>query len=185
MRRLLVVMMILALAVSSAFSVSLRELFPNMDDEKYEALLSGEVIDDSTVNGDIRYMVPEGALITESAEEVFSYEKGFAVAVSVLRPYPESFKGLSNEEMLLRLYNNGEEMSTLEGITYISHRAGDKYWAPPTSMIGLRIRRQNLFLNTTKYTYISRTPPLERMSTRWRSGPGTTACRWRCVTLTN
>ena len=126
MKRALITLTVLVLAVSSVFSVSLRELFPNMDDEKYEALLSGSVINDSTVNGDIRYMVPEGALITESSEEVFSYEKGFAVAVSVLRPYPESFKGLSNEEMLLRLYNNGEEMSTLEGITYISHRAGDK-----------------------------------------------------------
>lgn len=126
MKRLFSVILVFFISLSFVFSISLKDLYPDMEEEKYETLLSGSVINDSTVNGDIRYMVPRGAMITDSAEAVFSYEKGFAVAVAALQPYPEKFNGLSEEEILLLLYNYGQQMSTLEGITYISHRAGDK-----------------------------------------------------------
>lgn len=126
MKRIMILLLVLFIVLPSAFSVSLKELYPNMDAEKYEALLSGEVLNDSTANGDIRYMIPQGAMITETSEEIFSYEKGFAVAVTALAPYPEKFRGFSQDEILLLLFNYGQELSSLEGITYISHRSGDK-----------------------------------------------------------
>ncbi len=126
MKRLFVIAALSILAICSVFSVSIRELFPLMSEEQYASLLSGEVISDSSGNGDIHYLVPKGALIAETAEEVFSYEKGFSVGAAALVPYPEKFEGMTKDEVLLALYNYGQSLSTLSGITYISHRAGDK-----------------------------------------------------------
>ena len=126
MRKFSIILLVLLISLVSLGAESLQNLFPDMSQEKLSSLLSGEVLQDSSAEGDIRYMVPRGALMTESAETVFSYEKGFAVAVNVLVPYPEAFSSMSKEEQLLYLYNSGMKMSTLEGITYISRRAGNK-----------------------------------------------------------
>ena len=126
MKRSLLFFFILFFVVVSVFSVSVRELLPNMNEEKMNSLISGEVVSDSSANGDICYLIPKDALITSTANVVFSYEKGFAVGATTLIPYPEKFEGMNKDELILSLYNYGQSLSTLEGIKYISHRAGDK-----------------------------------------------------------
>ena len=81
---------------------------------------------DSTQNGDIHYLIPKGALISDTVETVTSYEKGFVVGATALVPYPEKFRDMTTDELILSLYNYGQSLSSLKGITYISHRAGDK-----------------------------------------------------------
>ena len=126
MKRSLLFFFILFFVVFSVFSVSVRELLPNMNEEKMNSLISGEVVSDSSANGDICYLIPKDALITSTANVVFSYEKGFAVGATTLIPYPEKFEGMNKDELIPSLYNYGQSLSTLEGIKYISHRAGDK-----------------------------------------------------------
>lgn len=126
MRRCLLFIVIVLFASISVHSVSVRELLPEMDEELLETLISGEVVSDSTQNGDIHYLIPKGALISDTVETVTSYEKGFVVGATVLVPYPEKFRDMTTDEVILSLYNYGQSLSSLKGITYISHRAGDK-----------------------------------------------------------
>ena len=79
MKKFSIILLVLLIALVSLGAESLQNLFPDMSQEKLSSLLSGEVLQDSTAEGDIRYMVPSGALMNESAETVFSYEKGLAV----------------------------------------------------------------------------------------------------------
>ncbi|MGN1188886.1 MAG: DUF6675 family protein [Candidatus Ornithospirochaeta sp.] len=111
---------------SLLFASSVRELLPLMDDATMSRLLSGEVLSDSSDVNDISYLVPKDSMITGTFNEISSYEKGFAVAVAALVPYPDKFKGLDKEEMLKELYNYSLTLSTLSGLEYLSHRAGDK-----------------------------------------------------------
>ena len=126
MRRCLLFIVIVLFASISVHSVSVRELLPEMDEEFLETLISGEVVSDSTQNGDIHYLIPKGALISDTVETVTSYEKGFVVGATALVPYPEKFRDMTTDELILSLYNYGQSLSSLKGITYISHRAGDK-----------------------------------------------------------
>ena len=126
MKKIVSLILIFFVFLSFISATSALDLFPLYTTEQKTSLISGEMIKGTSVSDDIMTFVPAGSIITDTAKEVLSYEKGFVVAVDMLIPYPESMKDMSEDEMLLYLYNNSLQVSTMKGIEYISHRAGDK-----------------------------------------------------------
>lgn len=113
----------LALMLSAA---SLRSILPSVDDETYSKILSGEIVSETTTDGDLSIIAPSSSLVEEKIDYILSLEKGFGVALGSLVEYPEGWKGMTGEEKKLALYNTLLKISTQKGLTYISHRAGDK-----------------------------------------------------------
>ena len=126
MKKTLGLVLFFSLFISSVFSNSVLSYFPNFSSEEQERLLSGEMLKGTSVSDDIRAFIAKDSIITDTCERVLSYEKGFVVALDMLIPYPKEMEGMSQEEKLLFLYNNSLKVSTMKGIQYISHRAGDK-----------------------------------------------------------
>ena len=126
MKKIVSLILVFFVFLSFISATSALDLFPLYTTEQKASLISGEMIKGTSVSDDIMTFVPAGSIITDTAKEVLSYEKGFVVAVDMLIPYPESMKDMSEDEMLLYLYNNSLQVSTMKGIEYISHRAGDK-----------------------------------------------------------
>ena len=93
MKRLIV--LIIVLTSSLVFASSVKDYFPLMDEDTLALLLSGEVMSDSSDMNDISYLVPKDSLIVDSYNKISNYEKGFAVAVAALVPYPDKFQNLS------------------------------------------------------------------------------------------
>ena len=126
MKKALSLVLFFSLFISSIFSNSVLSYFPYFSSEEQERLLSGEMLKGTSVSDDIRAFIAKDSIITDTCERVLSYEKGFVVALDMLIPYPKEMEGMSQEEKLLFLYNNSLKVSTMKGIQYISHRAGDK-----------------------------------------------------------
>ena len=124
MKRLIV--LIIVLTSSLLFASSVKDYFPLMDEDTLALLLSGEVMSDSSDMNDISYLVPKDSLIVDSYNKISNYEKGFAVAVAALVPYPDKFQNLSKEEIQKELFNYSLTLSSLSGLEYLSHRSGDK-----------------------------------------------------------
>ena len=124
MKRLIV--LIIVLTSSLLFATSVKDYFPLMDEDTLAILLSGEVMSDSSDMNDISYLVPKDSLIVDSYNKISNYEKGFAVAVAALVPYPDKFQNLSKEEIQKELFNYSLTLSSLSGLEYLSHRSGDK-----------------------------------------------------------
>ena len=123
-RRLAVFLFLIVFSVLSA--ASLRSILPDVDDDTYSRLLSGEIVRENSSDGDLSVIAPSSDLVKGKIDYILSLEKGFGVAVGSLVPYPESWKEMSGEERELALYNSLLKVSTQKGLTYISHRAGDK-----------------------------------------------------------
>ena len=126
MKKTLFIVFFLFVFIPFVFASSVLDYFPAFSPSQEKMLLSGEMVKGTSVSDDVMSFIPAGSLISDTAEEVLSYEKGFVIAVDMLIPYPEEMKDMNNEEMLLFLYNNSLKVSTMKGIEYISHRAGDK-----------------------------------------------------------
>ncbi|MCI7606285.1 MAG: hypothetical protein MSS69_05960 [Spirochaetales bacterium] len=126
MKKKISIVSFLFIALSVVTATPVIDYFPQLTPEKQKALLAGEMVEGTSIDDEIMSYIPSGSIITDTAEEVSSYEKGFVVAINILVPYPETMKGMNDEEKLLYLYNNSLQVSTMKGIEYISHRAGDK-----------------------------------------------------------
>lgn len=127
MKKSLVFVLCFFVLLVGAYSTSpLRSYLKGVDDETYELLVSGVVVKESTTDGDLRRIAPESDLVDEKIEDIESMKKGFGVAIASMVEYPEEWEGMSDEEKKLELYNTLLSISTQTGITYISHRAGDK-----------------------------------------------------------
>lgn len=125
MKKIIFVLVFLT-AVLTLNADPLCEYFDNIDSDKYNLILSGEILTENTSDGDIRAIAPKSDLVDEKIEYIEAMDKGFGVAIGSLVPYPEGWESMTKEERKLKLYNTLLKISTQSGITYISHRAGDK-----------------------------------------------------------
>ncbi len=116
----------LFLALSLSAYPALSDILPAVDDETYSSILGGEIVKESTTEGDLSLIAPRSEYVSGKIAEVEAMEKGFGVAVGSLVPYPAGWKTMSESERTLYLYNTLLRISTMTGLTYISHRAGDK-----------------------------------------------------------
>ncbi len=127
MKKGLIIVLCFFVLLTAAYSTSpLRSYLKNVDDETYNELVGGVVVKESTTDGDIRRIAPESDLVDEKIKDIESMTKGFGVAIASMVEYPEDWKDMNDKEKKLALYNTLLSISTQSGITYISHRAGDK-----------------------------------------------------------
>ena len=104
----------------------IEDVLPNCSVSQIDTLLSSEIVETSTYGADISAVVPEKSVFNEVVQEAKAATSGFSVNLTALIPYPTSWTVLSQEELQVALLNVMRSVSTQEGITYISHTAGDK-----------------------------------------------------------
>lgn len=108
-------------------AASYRDVLPDLSEEEYARLESGQTVEyDSTDGDDIRLLAPQGGMAWTMADEYMNTPNSFSVGLDALVPYPESWKEMDDGEKQLAIFNDLRKISTLQGLTYISHRAGDK-----------------------------------------------------------
>ena len=102
-------------------------LLPSLSESDWARLEQGESIDCSTLDGGtIKQVAPLGSIAYERAVQAEKASSGFAVASVVLIPYPASWKKENEQQRQLDIFNTIRKVSTQKGITYISHRWGDR-----------------------------------------------------------
>ena len=127
MKRVAFLLVLLFLSFSLFALPTLRSVVPSLNDEEYKTLIDGNLLKENTTGGDISHIAPVASQgVKEKIDYVLSLKKGFGVAISSLLMYPEGWKEMTEEEKMLELYNTLLSISTQKGLTYISHRAGDK-----------------------------------------------------------
>ena len=92
MKKILSVVLFFLISISFIFAESVIGYFPSFTEDERSILLSGEILKGTSVSDDIMSFIPSGSIITDTANEVLSYDKGFVVAVDMLIPYPDKMK---------------------------------------------------------------------------------------------
>ncbi|NCB01007.1 MAG: hypothetical protein EOM67_02435 [Spirochaetia bacterium] len=105
----------------------IKEILPQLDDLSYEALLKGEIISSTTLEGNkITQFFPPNTYGEKNAAIAQLGENSFSLTALSYIPYGPKLKAMSKEERQLAIFNTMRAISTQEGITYISFRAGNK-----------------------------------------------------------
>ncbi len=92
-----------------------------------ESFLSGEAPEMYTVRGDrVSSVLPDGTIMKDLAQKVEVLDYAFSQSLSTFCPYPDSLKDLSDSEKLLAVFNMAQGISTIKGVTYLSHSSGYK-----------------------------------------------------------
>lgn len=127
MRRLTIIVTLLAVCAVLCAAPSLSTLFPSFSEEQIQSLKEGTVFEAITSDGQrISSIAPrssQGMSIAVKADRMYD---GFSVSSVKFIPYPESFLNLSQSEREVYLFNLLRRISTQKGLMYISHLAGEK-----------------------------------------------------------
>lgn len=128
MKKAIVLVLVFCFSVFAVFAVeSLASVIPNASQGQLSKFLSGEMVETSTLgDGDMSNVSPTASVFEDAVANAKTATSGFSENLTVLLPYPKAWEGLSQEEIQVALLNLMRSVSTQEGITYISHRAGDK-----------------------------------------------------------
>ena len=106
---------------------TLQSALPDLDDDAIQMLLNGEIISAKTLSGGtVTQLAPIGSKAFQQALGAEKKENSFSIAAVSYIPYPDSLKDLDTNQRQLVVFNKIRALSTQVGITYISHRAGDK-----------------------------------------------------------
>jgi hypothetical protein len=89
-------------------------------------LVSGELVKGKSYSDDVMELVPEGTIAAKHLQDMLATPDSFTVVSLTYVPYPEYMKRMDVEARQIHIFNTMRSISTQEGITYISHRAGDK-----------------------------------------------------------
>ncbi len=124
---LIMTLLFLVMTGASAGNDELRAALPMLSDAEIAQLANGEMVYGISLDGPsiARYFVPgsEAAARAVVAQEI---EKGFALGAVNYIPYTPALQSMDPLARQLAIFNKIRAISTQEGITYISHRAGDK-----------------------------------------------------------
>jgi hypothetical protein len=126
-RRILVGLCALFILLPLSALQTVEQALPKLNAEQLAILRSGEQLETSNLDGEtLLPFVPVGTEADRKAQKSEVLTDGFAVASVALIPYPEAWKNMDVETRELAIFNTMRKVSTQAGITYISHRAGDK-----------------------------------------------------------
>lgn len=110
----------------SADAETLGMLLPNLSEADYRNLLDGNIIDGRTIGGtSITQYFVSGTEAEKHAEIAQKAESGFSIAALSYIPYGPKLKAMDPKTRQLEIFNTIRAISTQEGITYISYRAGN------------------------------------------------------------
>ena len=125
-KRVVLFMLLGLFSISCLVGQTLGEVVPGLSDEAKKSLASGAILSsDTTIAGTLLY-APKGMFSYSSPGKDADEEQSFIVESLTLLPLPESLQEYSEDELMIHVLNILRAVSTQEGITYISHRRGDK-----------------------------------------------------------
>lgn len=114
------------LGLERVHAVTLAQALPRLGTQDYATLRAASAVKGLDRTRDMRDLVSEGSLAHERMEEQNVNERGFTVMSVNFIPYPPSMLAMDDRQRLAVLFNAMRGISTQEGLTYISHRSGDK-----------------------------------------------------------
>ena len=128
LKKLFVVICVGFVSLGTLFAVSdFRQALPLLDEAAYQALSQGEILDAETVGGSqITQLFVPGTVASSRSFIAQKSDNGFSIAAVSYIPYGPKLKDMETEERQLTVFNAIRAISTQEGLTYISHRAGNK-----------------------------------------------------------
>ena len=128
MKRLSIIVILALFVVSFAFAEpSINDLISEMPQDKVEAFLSGETIEMYSLDGEyVPSIAMDGSMGKSKAKKDYEKDNAFTLGLCTFIEYPESWGNMSFEEKKLEIINTFLSISTIKGITYISHTSGEK-----------------------------------------------------------
>ncbi len=100
---------------------------PFLSQSEYQELFNGEIVDGRTIDGGriLQYFV-QGTEAGKRSIQAQQAESGFSIAAVSYIPYGPKLKAMDAKTRQLTIFNTIRAISTQEGITYISWRAGNR-----------------------------------------------------------
>ncbi len=128
MKRLSIIVILALFVVSFAFAEpSVNDLISEMPQDKVEAFLNGETIEMYSLDGEyVPSIAMDGSMGKSKAKKDYEKDNAFTLGLCTFIEYPESWGNMSFEEKKLEIINTFLSISTIKGITYISHTSGEK-----------------------------------------------------------
>lgn len=126
MKRLCSVSLILLVLLAPLGARSLGEALPQLSEEQLTSLQEGKMLSGRSFEGKIDHLVPTETIMCEHLLTLLEVPDSFSVVSLRYIPYNDKLDAMSVEERQVYLYNTMRAVSTQEGITYISYRAGNK-----------------------------------------------------------
>lgn len=106
---------------------SVNSLFSQLSDETIKRLLSSETLEAYTTYGNsTSALLPDRTIIKDLAQRTENLDGTFSVSLSTFVEYPDSLKSKSDDQKFLELFNMAQSISTIKGVTYLSHSSGYK-----------------------------------------------------------
>jgi len=157
------VVTILLVFATPLFASTIVEALPNLTSTQVENLGKENQLRGVSFKEDIRHLVPINSLAQKHLTEYLNKDDSFTVIALNFIPFPKRMEDMGEFEKQLFIFNTMRSISTQEGITYISHRAGDKpktliekswYLETPKSRSGIDDPfSYNIPKNDTYYVY--------------------------------
>lgn len=107
-------------------NAELQSILGHLSDDSIDTLSSGKLLVRNSEHEHSLALMPPETLVYGRMDQSLIDEQAFFVECLSLVPYPEQIGELPDDELLLHLFNTIRSVSTQEGITYISHRKGNK-----------------------------------------------------------
>ena len=128
-KRFFVVLLLCLLSMAGLFASSdeVRKALPFLTEAEYQALDAGEMVYGRTIDGGkITQFFVQGTEAAKHAALAQAEESGFSIGAVSYIPYTPNLKAMGVLERQLAVFNAIRAISTQEGLTYISWRAGNK-----------------------------------------------------------
>lgn len=128
LKKLSVLLVVGVWSVCSLFaSAEIRQALPSLSENQYAKLEAGAIIDGRSSNGEpLTQFFVAGSEAQARARLAQQIEDGFSIAAVSYIPYESRLQAMSDSERQLAIFNKIRAISTQEGLTYISWRAGNK-----------------------------------------------------------
>lgn len=105
----------------------MRTVMSELSDSQIQGLLSAETLEAYTVDGQsTSKLLPNSTIIKDLAQRTENLDGTFSVSLSTFVEYSDSLKSKSDDQKLLELFNMAQSISTIKGVTYLSHSSGYK-----------------------------------------------------------
>ena len=128
LKKLGICLLVGAWSMCSLFAFAeVKRALPSLNESQYKSLEDGAIIDGESINGEpLTQFFVAGSEAASRAKLAQNIEDGFSIAAVSYIPYGPKLQAMDDSERQLAIFNKIRAISTQEGITYISWRAGNK-----------------------------------------------------------
>lgn len=114
------------LAIYPLTAKRIVDVVPGLSEDQVATLEEGGIIKGESFKDNVKILVPSGSIAEQHLLNALPKPDSFTVVSLTFVPYPVSMQGMDATARQLEIFNTMRSISTQEGITYISHRAGNK-----------------------------------------------------------